>query len=181
MPTLGIELCLCIDVINTLDVYHLKVSIASTHVLSYVDILWMCVVSCIHMGPNDIKWTNVFTLHLGLLSFLGSFCQKKHVCIKRNLKWNILKISVYCIYSCPNMTYVFFNKFWIIYFFWKCIDFSKLCVSSWKIITILNHTKTCFIFSSLTSYIISYNFVLKNIYIASYLHVINDSWIIFKP
>jgi hypothetical protein len=31
------------------------------------------------------------------------------------------------------------------YFFWKCIDFAKLCVSPRKNITILNHTKTCLI------------------------------------
>lgn len=29
-----------------------------------------------HLSPNDIQQVNVFTLHLKLLSFSGSFCHK---------------------------------------------------------------------------------------------------------
>ncbi len=48
----------------------------------------------------------LFTLHLGLLSFLGSFCQKNMFSYRGIFNWNILKLFIYCIYSFSNMSYV---------------------------------------------------------------------------
>jgi hypothetical protein len=84
-----------------------------------------------HRMSQHYTSQHMFILHLRLLSFLGIF------------KWNILKYFYLYIYSCLNMSYIFYNQFWINTHLWNYIDFVKFCVLSWKIVTISNHTKTC--------------------------------------
>jgi hypothetical protein len=71
----------------------------------------------------------------------------------------------------------FFNK----YGFFSCIDFAKLYAFPQSMIKISNHTQTFLTFLTLVYCRIKYNFVLNIIYIASHLHVINDSWALNKP
>jgi len=133
------------------------------------------------LGPNNIQRANVFTLHLGLLSFLGSFFPKNMFSSKGIFKWNALKLFIYCIYSFPNMSYVFYNQIWRNTNFWKCTNFAKFCVLSWNFFIISNHTQNMLTLSSLIFNVINYKFSLNNIYVASHLHVEKDSWTILKP
>jgi len=112
----------------------------------------------------------MFTLHLGLLSFLGSFCQKKHVFIKRNFQMKYFELFIYCIYSCPNMWLFSYNQFWINMNFWKCTNFAKSYVLSWKFVTISNHTKNILTFSK-TLYILwwSHNFFKQHIHCITFI------------
>jgi hypothetical protein len=89
--------------------------------------------------------------------------------------------EIFCVFIIAPIFHMFLNQFWINNFKKKCIDFAKFCVSSWKFITISNHTKNVNIKSSLVSCIISYNFSLNNMYIASHLHVVKDSWTLNNP
>jgi len=71
---------------------------------------------------------------------------------------------------------IFFeNQIWVDMNFLKCTNFIRFCVSSWKMITISNYTKTCWNVQVLFC-VINYNFSLNNIYIASHSHVVKDSW-----
>jgi hypothetical protein len=69
-----------------------------------------------------------------------------------------------------------YYQIWININFLKRIDFAKLCVFVFKIFHNFKSYQNMLPFSSLIFYIISYNFLFNNIYIASHLHVIKESW-----
>jgi hypothetical protein len=104
---------------------------------------------------------------------LQSFSPKNVFFLKRNFPMKCFENFIYCIYSCPNMSYVFLQSNLEKYEFLKM---HRFCVSSWKFVIISNHTLT---FSSLFFYVINYKISLNNIHIPSHLHVEKDSWTSF--
>ncbi len=122
----------------------------------------------------------MFTLHLGLLSFLGSFFPKNMFFSKgfsNEIFWNIL----YRIYSCPNMSYYFLQSNLETYKFLKMHKFCQILCFILKICHNFKSYQNMLTISGFIFYIISYKFSLNNIYIASHLHVKKDSWTFFRP
>jgi len=67
----------------------------------------------------------VFTLHLELLSFLKSFCQKK--CFpEKEFSNEIFWKNIYCTYNCPNMSYFYSQSNLNIYDFLKVHRFCQI-------------------------------------------------------
>ncbi len=95
-------------------------------------------------------------------------------------KWNVLNFFIYCIYSCPNVSFFLQSnlkkyKFLKVHIFCQILCFIFLKFHNFK------SYQNMLTFSSLIFYVISYKFFLNNIYIASHLHVKRDSWTFFKP
>jgi len=74
--------------------------------------------------------------------FWAPFAQKK-VFLKRNFQMKCFK-ALYIIFIVAPICHMFFyNQIWRNTNFWKCTNFVRFYVSSWKFIIISNHTKTC--------------------------------------
>ncbi len=122
----------------------------------------------------------MFISHLGLLSFLGFFFPKNIFSSRRIFKLNVLKLFLYCIYSCPNMSYVFLQSNLEKYKFLKVHKFCQILCFVLKICHNFKSYQNMLTLSSLIFYVISYKFSLNNIYIPLHLHVKKDSWTFLK-
>jgi hypothetical protein len=99
---------------------------------------------------------------------------KKYFFHKEEFSNEMLQLVIYCIYSCPNMSHIFYKsklnkyEFLKVYKFYHSLCFILKNDHNFK----LYHNMLKF--SNLIYCIINYNLSLNNIYIASHLHVVKD-------
>jgi hypothetical protein len=118
---------------------------------------------------------------IGTMVLFEVLLLKNHFFHKEEFSNEILQLVIYFIYSCYSMSHIFENEIWVDMNFFKCIDFTRFCVLFRKMNTMSNYTITCLNVQVFFLGVINYNFPLNNIYIASHLHVVKDSWTLKKP
>jgi hypothetical protein len=132
-------------------------------------------------GPNKIYWANVFTkCYWDYGPFRGTFV-KKPFFHKEEFSNEILQLVIYFIYSCHSMSHIFWKsnlsryEFLKVHKFYQILCFILKNEHNFKLY--YNILKCSILFFC----VINYNFPLNNIYIASHLHVVKDSWTLNKP